>query len=462
MNINTLKKASAAAAAAIVGLSLTGCTNYKKLLENEPGKYVSIAAKNTAKALISTDELGIAAQAASALESGAAYITVDSEDMDYSVYFSGSEKSEYQLGGLSMSSDKGTLDMRFSADKQRLSASVTGPTADHSYFVDYDSFADKLDSSVFGANSGSRYALDEDTVNSIKEAIESAKAEINGTKTDNSDDDNKYSEYIDRIGISSQTADISVAGEDVTADIVTYSIDSVLFDDIMTDFYKESYGDYYSEEEWAQFEQQLRDSLDAQMSLDFNINSRTHMLMSVTFRGSFTSEDNTSDIFGELVFGAKPDKSDKISLYLNVTDNGSSESFSADLFKGVTTDGTTVWNAVYSLTENNEVKTANSTLTYVKDTGALTMVMTDGEGSSVSVNCSVISGADGAEISLDSITSAEGENLMDGTKVSVRFAKEPIPAVSADKDFLDITEEELDSMGESFGKDFETVFGLEY
>ena len=186
------------------------------------------------------------------------------------------------------------------------------------------------------------------------------------------------------------------------------------------------------------------------------------MLMSVTIRGSFTSEDNTSDIFGELVFGAKPDKSDKISLYLNVTDNGSSESFSADLFKGVTTDGTTVWNAVYSLTESNEVKTANSTLTYVKDTGALTLVMTDGEGSSVSVNCSVTSGADGAEISLDSITSAEGENLMDGTKISVRFAKEPIPAVSADKDFLDITEEELDAMGESFGKDFETVLGLEY
>lgn len=462
MIINTLKKASAAAAAAIVGLSLTGCTNYKKLLENEPGKYVSIAAKNTAKALISTDELGIAAQAASALESGAAYITVDTKDMDYSLYFSGSDKSEYQLGGLSISSDKGTLDMRFSADMHKLSAAVTGPSSDYAYFVDLDTFSDKLDYSIFGAGAGSNYALDEETIKSVKEAVGSIKDKLSGTETDNSADDNKYSEYIDRIGISSQTADISVAGEDVTADIVTYSIDSVLFDDIMVDFYKESYGALYSDEEWAQLEQQLRDSLDAEMSVDFNINSKTHMLMSMTLRGSFTSDDDTSDIFGELVFGAKPDKSDKVSLYLNVTDNGSSESFSADLFKGVTADGTTVWNAVYTLTDGDKVKTANSSLTYVKDTGALSLVMTDSEGSSVSVNGSVTSGADGASISLDSITSAAGEDLMNGTKLSVRFANEPIPAVSADKDFLDITEEELNAIGESFGKDFETVFGLEY
>ncbi|MGN1417339.1 MAG: hypothetical protein ACI4XF_10865 [Oscillospiraceae bacterium] len=461
MNIKTVKKASAAVAAAALGLTLTGCTNYKKLMEEEPGKYVALAAKNTAKSLIRPDELGIAAQAASALESGAAYITADTKDMDYSAYFSGSDKTEYQLIGLSMSSDKGALDMRFSADKHKLSAAVTGPTTDQSYFVDLDTFSDKIDHSIFRAGGGSDHALDEDTINSIKEAVESAKAKINGTDTENSADD-KYSEYADRIGVSSVTTNISVDCNDVKADVITYSIDSALFDDIMVDFYRESYSSYYSEEEWQELESKLRESLDAEMSLDFNINSSTHMLMSVNFRGSFTSDDDTDDIYGELIFGVKPDKSDKISLYLKVTDNGSTESFNADFFKGATTDGTTVWNSVFSLSENDEVKTANAALTYVKDAGTLTLVITSYDGSSVSLNGSVTSSSDGAAVSLDSITSSEGEDLMDGASISVRFAKDPIPAVSADKDFLDITDEELDAMGENLGKDFMTVLGIDY
>lgn len=462
MNIRTVKKASAALTAAALGLSLTGCTNYKKLMEEEPGKYVALATKNTAKALIKPDELGIAAQAASALESGAAYITVDSKDMDYSVYFSGSDKTEYQLGGLSMSSDKGTLDMRFSADKQKLSASVTGPTSDYAYFVDLDTFSDKLDYSIFRAGSGSDYALDEDTINSIKEAVESIKAEINKTETDDSADNGKYDAYIDRIGVTSVTEDISVDGEDVKADVITYSIDSALFDDIIVDFYKESYSDYYTEEEWAEFEQQLRDSLDGEISLDFNINSKTHSLMSMTLSGSFTSDDDTADINGGLVFGAKPDKADKLSVFLNISENGASESFNADFFKGATTDGTTVWNSVYSLTENGEVKTAHSSLTYVKDTGALSLVFTNVDEEAVTINGSVTSDSNCAAISLDSITSSEGENLMDGTTVSVRFAKEPIPVVTADKDFLDITDEEMNAMGENIGKDLMTVMDIDY
>ncbi|MGN0696041.1 MAG: hypothetical protein ACI4J5_04655 [Oscillospiraceae bacterium] len=462
MNIRSVKKISAALTAAALGLSLTGCTNYKKLMEEEPNKYVTLAAKNTAQALIRPDELGIAAQAASALESGTAYITVDTKDTDYSAYFSGSDKSDYQLIGLSMSSDKGTLDLKLSADKQKLSAAVTGPTSEYAYFVDLDTFSDKLDYSIFSTGAGSNYALDEDTINSIKEAIESVKDMINGTETEDADDDNKYSDYIDRIGISSVTADISVEGEDVKADVITYSIDSVLFDDIMADFYKESYSDYYTEEEWDQFEQQLRDTLDAEMSLVFNINSKTHMLMSMTFSGRFTTDDYTDDISGGLVFGAKPDKSDKISLYFNVNNNGSTESFNADFFKGTTTDGTTVWNAVYSLTENEEINTASSVLTYVKDTGALSLVFTNVDGETVSINGSITSDAGSAAISLNSLTSADGEDLMDGTVISVRFAKDPIPAVSADKDFLDITEEELDAMGKIIMNDFETVFGLDY
>lgn len=463
MNIRTVKKTSAALTAAALGLSLTGCTNYKKLMEEEPGKYVALAAKNTAKALIKPDELGIAAQVASALESGAAYITVDSKDMDYSIYFSGSDSTEYQLGGLSMSSDNGTLDMRFSADKQKLSASVNGPASDYAYFVDLDTFSDKLDYSIFRADSGSDYALDEDTINSIKEAVESIKAEINKTEKDNSADNGKYDDYIDRIGITSMTSDISVDGEDVKADVITYSIDSALFDDIMADFYKESYSDYYTEEEWTEFEQQLRDSLDAEMSLDFNINSKTHMLMSMTLRGSFTSDDDTADILSELIFGVNPEKSDKLSLYLKISENGDSESFNADFFKGATTDGTTVWNSVYSLTEKDgEVKTAHSSLTYVKDTGALSLVFTNVDEETVSINGSVTSDSNGAAISLDSITSSEGEDLMDGTSVSVRFAKDPIPVVTADKDFLDITDEELDAMGENIEKDLMTVMGIDY
>ncbi|MGN0692288.1 MAG: hypothetical protein ACI4K7_08075 [Oscillospiraceae bacterium] len=462
MNIRTVKKVSAALTAAAVGLSLTGCTNYKKLMEEEPGKYVAIAAKNTAKALIKPDELGIAAQAASALESGAAYITVDTKDMDYSAYFSGSDSTEYQLGGLSMSSDKGTLDMRFSADKQKLYAAVTGPTANYAYFVDMDTFSDKLDYSIFRAGSGSDYALDEDTIKSIKEAVESIKAEINKTETEDSADNGKYDDYIDRIGVTSVTADISVDGEDVKADVITYSIDSALFDDIMADFYKESYSDYFTEEEWTEYEQQLRDSLDAEISLDFNINSKTHMLMSMTLRGSFTSDDETAEIDGGLVFGAKPDKADKLSVYLNLSENGDPESFSADFFKGATTDGTTVWNSVFSLTENDEVKTAHSSLTYVKDTGALSLVFTNVDDEAVTINGSVTSDSTGAMISLDSITSSNGEDLMAGTTVSLKLAKDPIPAITADKDFLDITEEELNSMGESIGNDFGTVFGLDY
>lgn len=460
MNKNRMTKPIAVLSAAAVGLSLTGCTNYKDLLENDQAKYISLAAEDTVKAIVGKGKLGIAEHMASAFESGAAYITVDTEEMDYSAYFSGSDKSDHQLVGLSMSSDSGTLDLKLSADKNRLSASVTGPTANYAYGVDYADFAEKLESSIFAVNSGSKYALDEDTVNSIKEALNSVKDKINGT-VNKSSDGGKYSDYANRISVSSSTSEMTVAEESVKADIITYSIDSTVFDDILVDFYKESYSDYYSEEEWAIFEQELRDSFDANMSMSFNINSKTHMLMSVTFDGSFISDDTSTSLDGGLIFGAKPDKSDKISFFLNFNDGDSPAVLTADLFMGVTDGDTTSWNANYSLTENGETATSSSVLSYNKADGSLIFTMTAPDGEAVTANAAIALTSDSAYITLNSIM-ADGENVMDGTVIGVKFTTKSIPAVSADKNFTDITEDEMTAMGEAIGNDFMTVFGLDY
>lgn len=456
-----IKKPIALVSAAALGFSLTGCTNYKELLENDQGKYISLAATDTVKALVKADDLGIAAQIASALESGAAYITVDTEDMDYSAYFSGSEKTAHQLIGLSMSSDKGTMDLRLSSDKQRLSAAITGPTSDYAYGVDYKTFAEKLDSSIFAVNSGTAFALDEDTVKEIKDAVNAAKEQINGAVTDSADNTD-YSGYIDRIGITTATSEITVAEEAVKADIITYSIDSALFDDIMVDHYKKSYSVYYSEEEWEVFEKQLRDSFDANMSCSFNINSKTHLLMSVTFNGKILADGDSADIDGGLVFGVKPDKSDKISLYLNMTANGEASGYNADFFKGVKNGDTTAWNADYTISGNGETRTASSVLSFNKADGALVFTATDPEGKSVTANAAVTRTSDSAAITLNSIIGSDGENIMDGTVIGVKFTKAPIPAINADKDFMDITEEELKAMGETLDNDFLTVMGIDY
>lgn len=459
MNKNRMTKPIAVLSAAAVGLSLTGCTNYKDLLENDQAKYISLAAENTVKAIVGKGKTEIAEKMASAMESGAAYITVDTEEMDYSAYFSGSDKSAYQLVGLSMSSDSGTLDFKLSADKNRFSAAVTGPTVNYAYGADYADFAEKLDSSIFAVNSGSNYALDEDTVKSIKEAVNSVKDKINGVVNESSDNSG-YSDYADRISVTSTTSEMTVAEENVKADVITYSIDSTVFDDILVDFYKESYSDYYSEEEWAIFEQELRDGFDASMSMSFNINSKTHLLMSVTFDGSFLMDDEKASLDGGLVFGAKPDKSDKISLYLNIAGD-STVVLSADFFKAVTDGDTTSWNANYSLTENGETASSSSVLSYNKADGSLILTMTGPDGENITANAAVSITSDTAAITLNSIM-ADGENVMDGTVIGVKFTTEPIPAVSAEKNFTDITEDEMTAMGEAIGNDFMKVFGLDY
>ncbi|MGN1134760.1 MAG: hypothetical protein ACI4SF_00900 [Oscillospiraceae bacterium] len=452
--MNKILKTSAVMALAAMVFSLSGCINYKKLLEEEPGKYVESAAKKTASAIAKQNDSVFASLIDEPFDAGTTYVEINNlNGSDISVFASGDEEKVVATYGCTISSDSKVIDWKMTADTEKL----VGAYNNNAYYINYADFDEKLDKSIFAPNSGSAYALDEDGVDDFKEGIEELKDKLISAAKDG-DSEDAFNDYTDRVQVSSSTAEITVNDVDVEADIISYNIDSALFDDMAADYYKKSMGNYMSDEDWAEYEQELRDSLDMEMTVDFNINSKSHMLMSVDANFVSKSENDKVNIDGSLVFGAEPDKYEKISLEFSVSGEDGGNSFTADIFKSETNGDIVSIPAEFTVVSSGETKKAKADFGYSKSSNEYSLNITDFDGSVTVAKGTLTADKDNAKITLNSISNTEtGENLLKDAVVVLRFEREPAAPVTADKAFLDISEEEFGSLQESVYNDMDEL-----
>lgn len=449
-----LKTSAALISAAVIALSFSGCVNYKKLMEEEPGKYVESAAKKTAVAVAKKNDSVLSALIEEPFDAGTTYVEIKNlNGVDISVFASGDEEKVVATYGCTFSSGDKVIDWKMTADKEKL----VGAYNNSAYYIDYADFSEKLDKSIFAPNSGSAYALDEDGADDFKKYVEELKDKLISAAEDE-DSDYDFDDYTDRIQVSSSTDEITVNDADVKADIISYYVDSELFDDMAADYYKKSMSSYMNDEEWAEYEKQLRDSLDMEMTVDFNINSKSHMLMSVDASFVSKGEKDKVNIDGSLVFGAEPDKSEKISLEFSVSGEEGGNSFTADIFNAETDGDHASIPAEFTVVTSGETKKANAEFGYNKSSEEYFLSVTDFGGELTTVKGTLSADKDNAEITLNSILNSKSdEELLKGAVVALRFEREPAAPVTADKAFLDISEEEFGALKESVFNDMDEL-----
>lgn len=97
-----LKTSAVLVSAAAIIFSLSGCVNFKKLMEEEPGKYVESAAKKTASAIAKQNDSVFASLIDEPFDAGTTYVEIKNlNGGDISVFASGDEEKVVATYGCS-------------------------------------------------------------------------------------------------------------------------------------------------------------------------------------------------------------------------------------------------------------------------------------------------------------------------------------------------------------------------
>lgn len=469
--IRAAKSAAAAVLCTAGVLSLSGCENYGKMLRDAPDEYIDMAMENTMESMggkTFTEEKKLIEQA---LKDGSFSLGFEAEG----VTFSGVCEMNEKLGAVSqmytLSDEEGNSSQVYVyADADGFKFGTVGESGTHIYDVTFDGLAEKLAASIFAPGSGSAYELSEEEYSTF---VEYAEMLSTAMKEAESKDGDKYQKVIDDFvkNLSPMTvegADVDIGGETVKTNTVTYTvgtedIKSLLnqfIDLLMEDGQLDPETTGYSEEEFrAQLDEAMASLEDLSITAVYDVNAKTHVLMRSDITVNVAAEGETADISINSLYGADPAAAEKQTHTFSMTADGET----LDVVMDVTH------------TETSTVITANMTNSEVGSTELFTVTADkDGENYSLTADImgSITAGAEGtistSGSSFDMTVSRVFANAGNGeisyspnVTVNVRKGGE-INLLDAEKEFLDITEEEMTALGENISNDFNWLFGKFY
>lgn len=464
--IRAAKSAAAAVLCAVGVASLSGCENYGKMLRDAPDEYIETAMENTMESIggkTFTEERKLLEQA---LEDGSFSLGFEAEGITFNGVCKVNEKSNAVSQMYTLSNAEGnSAQVYVYADKDGFKFGTIGDSGSHIYDVTLESLAEKLAASIFAPGSGSAYELSEEEYNVLVEYAEMLSAAMN--EADSKDGD-KYQKVIDDFvrDLSPMTvegADVDIGGETVKTNTVTYTVGTgevkallnQILDLLIEDgqFDPETTG--YSEEEFrAQLDEAMAGLENFSITAVYDVNAKTHVLMQSDITLNITAEGETVDIKLNSLYGADPASSEKQTHTFSMTADGET----LDVIMDVTH------------TETSTVVTANMVNSEVGNTELFTITANkDGENYSLSADImgTVTAGMEGTistsstafNMTIDRVFANAGSGELSYSpkaKVNVKKGGE-IDLLDAEGEFLDITEEEMDALGESVANDFGTI-----
>lgn len=464
--IRAAKSAAAAVLCAVGVASLSGCENYGKMLRDAPDEYIETAMENTMESMggsTFTEEKKLLEQA---LEDGSFSLGFEAEGITFNGVCEVNEKSNAVSQMYTLSNSEGnSAQIYVYADKDGFKFGTIGDSGSHIYDVTLEGLAEKLAASIFAPGSGSAYEMSEEDYNvfvEYAEMLSSAMDETNGKGGD------KYQKVIDDFvkNLSPMTvegADVDISGETVKANTVTYQVGTEeikgllnqLIDLLIEDgqFDPETTG--YSEEE---FREQLDDAMASlenfSITAVYDVNAKTHVLMRSDITLKITADGETVDIKLNSLYGADPASAEKQTHTFSMTADGET----LDVIMDVTH------------TETSTAVTANMVNSEAGNTELFTVTANkDGENYSLSADImgTITAGVEGTistsssafDMTIDRVYANVGSGEMSYSPkaaVSVKKGGE-ISVLDAEGEFLDITEEEMDALGENIANDFGAV-----
>lgn len=476
-NISRIFKRTAAAVLCAAGLlSLTGCEkDYSKMLNEAPAEYIHMALWNTAAAMSPVSDSGELLQ--KAMENGTVTAGFESDGITFKseAVISQQEGACSQL--MTMTGSSGASAQIYAyAGKNGAKIGTVGQSGSHIYDITYEGIADKLAASIFAPQSDSMYAMSQSDydeiiayINQMAKAVQSA--------ADGESAEDKYAkifkDYFDTHKPAvKEKADADIDGETVSSNIISYNIptadvkalaDSVFnlaLEDIKA---SGQLPEYYDEEETKGYFKEFMDMLDeCGIKAEYYVNAETHVLMKSDFALNASVDGETIKVYVKSLFGADPA-------------NAPAQTFDA----GFDLAGETVsFNMVKLRTNDGWILSASTD--FMGEKTELFRVMFNRDGSNYTLVFSspgdVVIGGDfyaknegtadigktSFNLTVDKIIYKNAYTGIDITEfepkavVSIKTGGE-VTVLDAEKELLDLTEEEMDAFAESVEKDFSAI-----
>ncbi|MDE6710625.1 MAG: hypothetical protein K2J76_09065 [Oscillospiraceae bacterium] len=464
--IRAAKTAAVAALCAVGIMSLSGCDNYQKMLRDSPDEYIDMAMENTMESIggnTFAEEKKLLEQA---LEDGSFSLGFEAEGLIFNGVCEVSEKSDAvsQMYTLS-NADGNSAQIYVYADEGGFKFGTTGNSGSHIYDVTLEGLAEKLAASIFAPGSGSAYEMSETDYNALLEYAETLSAAMKNA--DNSGDD-KYQKVIDdfKNGLDpaiEEKTDMEIGGETVKANKVTYTVttDEIkdllnqLFDLLAEDGQLDPETTGYSDEEMrAQFDEAMAGIEEIVVAAEYDINAKTNMLMQSDIFLNCSANGETAAVRFKSFFGADPASAEKQTYTLGINADGENIEIVMDVIHTETSA-----KVIANMTSGGE-STELFTMTSEKNGDNYSLSVNIADEITAGIEGTISTSGNSFDMTIDKVSAGYGSgefSYSPKVKVNVKKGGE-IDILDAEGEFLDITEEQLDTLMENIANDFSDVF----
>lgn len=468
-----LRRTAAAALCAAGLLSLTGCEkDYSKMLNEAPAEYIHMALWNTAAAMSPVSDSGELLK--KAMEDGTATVSFESDGITFKSEAAASQKECAFSQLMTMTGSSGASAQIYAyAGKNGAKIGTVGQSGSHIYDITYEGIAEKLAASIFAPQSDSMYAMSRSDYDEIIAYInQMAKAVQSAADAESTED--KYAkvfkDYFDTHKPAVQKkADADIDGETVSANIISYNIPTAdvkaLADSVFTLALEDikangQLPEYYDEEETKGYFKEYMDMIEeCGIKAEYYINAKTHVLMKSDFSLNASVDGETIKVYVNSFFGADPANAPYQTFDAGLSIGGEGESF--NMVKLRDDNGWTL----YAYTDFMGEKTNLFAMTFKQEDKNYTLDFKSpgdvvvGDSLVFRIEGTVDTGKTSIDMTVDKVTFAgNGETVTIEPKASVTVKTGgEVTVLDAEKELLDLTEEEMDALAESVEKDFGAV-----
>lgn len=469
-----LKGAVCGTVAAAVAVAMSGCTNYTKMLNEQPAEYISMAQENTMNAIAGNSFGAENKLLGEACKDGSLKLDFEIEGVGFSGELYISEKDEKAAQIYKLTGTEGTsAELYFYTGKDGLKIGTNGNSGRHVYDVTFEGFAEKLASSIFAPDSGTEYAMEQESYNLLLQYIEGISSTVEESEAPADKMTALFNDFAEiYTPVTEEKVESDIGGETVSANMVTYSYskDDIVYmweefvDVYLDDYMDETAFEYYTKDELKEQMTSVFDEIDGcELKIVHYVNSKSHALMMSDIDLIVTVGDETACFFMDALYGAEPENSDKQSFKAGISGDGDEYCITADLTREE--NGSSV---AVALSENGEVtELASFASRRDGENYKLTLDIPDSE-ISCSAEGTIKTDKKSFEITLDKVSATTGSaevSYMPNGVVTVEKGT-PMPELDADGELLNITEEDFSTLLENIESDFtaviqETPYGSE-
>lgn len=435
--------------AAVLAVSLSGCNNYSKMIKDSPDEYIKLAAENTVKSIAASKSSGIYDAVSNAVKAGA--VKGDVSYQNISVSFAVLNDENKSIGvNASVKSGDSNVTVKTYSDKDNAEFLISGLNEDHSYKLDLANFENDIKNSVFGPNSDSSYSLDDDSIKELTDAVNEFRDAFAGTDGEN-EFQKTWTDFVKSLEYTSSSEKVTLSdGAEFKANIIKCSVSGDQMKDVIDKMSgiagEDSYISYYFDS--------MNEVLDSITNIDltFTVNSKSHELVAVdgSFPAEIEGENYNMDV--SLDFGSDPAKSSEYSLDFSAApESDPADTATASVVLAMSgTDGNISDKLTFSAKDADINESGEIAFDYNKADGAYTLAYSDSNNGELKLGGVITVNGKTAEMTVDSVSVKsqydDEAQTADGLSVKLAFTEDKPQPLGADKNFLSLTEDELDTL----------------